>query len=177
MTSSCSRTPRRSRQTSCTVAVTAVMGSSSPKCEGALGNAPGSERGERGRRPAVTTAGRRRRHPRADRGRPRTVPSRARDGSRAGRRCRGRGRGRRWRRGHREGPGAHARCRPDGRSHASEGRHRTTQAIKDLIPHAKILMLTISDEEADLYDAIKAGANGYLLKEISIEEVANAIRS
>ena len=52
-----------------------------------------------------------------------------------------------------------------------------TQAIKDLIPHVKILMLTISDEEADLYDAIKAGANGYLLKEISIEEVANAIRS
>jgi two-component system NarL family response regulator len=52
-----------------------------------------------------------------------------------------------------------------------------TQTIKDLIPHAKILMLTISDEEADLYDAIKAGANGYLLKEISIEEVANAIRS
>ncbi len=52
-----------------------------------------------------------------------------------------------------------------------------TQAIKDLIPHAKILMLTISDEEADLYDAIKAGANGYLLKEISIDEVANAIRS
>ena len=37
-----------------------------------------------------------------------------------------------------------------------------TQTIKDLIPHAKILMLTISDEEADLYDAIKAGANGYL---------------
>src|SRR5262245_48412096 len=52
-----------------------------------------------------------------------------------------------------------------------------TQTIKDLIPHAKILMLTISDEEADLYDAIKAGANGYLLKEISIEEVADAIRS
>jgi DNA-binding NarL/FixJ family response regulator len=52
-----------------------------------------------------------------------------------------------------------------------------TQTIKDLIPHAKILMLTISDEEADLFDAIKAGANGYLLKEISIEEVANAIRS
>jgi DNA-binding NarL/FixJ family response regulator len=52
-----------------------------------------------------------------------------------------------------------------------------TQSIKDLIPHVKILMLTISDEEADLYDAIKAGANGYLLKEISIEEVANAIRS
>ncbi|MGH8902065.1 MAG: response regulator [Egibacteraceae bacterium] len=52
-----------------------------------------------------------------------------------------------------------------------------TQAIKDAVPHTKILMLTISDEEEDLYDAIKAGANGYLLKEISIEEVAGAIRS
>ncbi len=52
-----------------------------------------------------------------------------------------------------------------------------TQEIKELLPHAKILMLTISDEEADLYDAIKAGASGYLLKEISIEEVADAIRS
>ena len=52
-----------------------------------------------------------------------------------------------------------------------------TQQIKDLMPHVKILMLTISDEEADLYDAIKAGASGYLLKEISIDEVADAIRS
>ena len=38
-------------------------------------------------------------------------------------------------------------------------------------------MLTISDEEADLYEALKAGAMGYLLKEISIEEVATAIRA
>jgi two-component system NarL family response regulator len=52
-----------------------------------------------------------------------------------------------------------------------------TRQIKELLPHVKILMLTISDEEADLYDAIKAGASGYLLKEISIEEVADAIRS
>ena len=49
--------------------------------------------------------------------------------------------------------------------------------IKDLLPHVKILMLTISDEEGDLYEAIKAGASGYLLKEIPIEEVADAIRS
>src|SRR5213593_874239 len=54
---------------------------------------------------------------------------------------------------------------------------KATEQIKDLIPHAKILMLTISDEEADLYEAIKAGASGYLLKEISIDEVADAIRS
>jgi DNA-binding NarL/FixJ family response regulator len=50
-------------------------------------------------------------------------------------------------------------------------------AIKDIVPSSKIIMLTISDDEADLYDAIKAGAMGYLLKEISIEEVAAAIRA
>ncbi len=50
-------------------------------------------------------------------------------------------------------------------------------AIHQTVPSARIIMLTISDEEADLYDAIKAGAMGYLLKEISIEEVASAIRA
>ncbi|CAO5242882.1 response regulator [Frankia sp. AgKG'84/4] len=52
-----------------------------------------------------------------------------------------------------------------------------TSAIKESVPSAKIVMLTISDEEADLYDAIKAGAMGYLLKEISIDEVAADIRA
>jgi DNA-binding NarL/FixJ family response regulator len=51
------------------------------------------------------------------------------------------------------------------------------RAIRESVPSAKIVMLTVSDEEDDLFDAIKAGANGYLLKEISIEEVADAIRS
>ncbi len=49
--------------------------------------------------------------------------------------------------------------------------------IKEAVPSAKIIMLTTSDEEADLYDAIKAGAMGYLLKEISIDEVAVAVRA
>ena len=53
----------------------------------------------------------------------------------------------------------------------------TTAAIKDAVPSAKIIMLTISDEEADLFEALKAGATGYLLKEISIEEVAASIRA
>jgi DNA-binding NarL/FixJ family response regulator len=52
-----------------------------------------------------------------------------------------------------------------------------TQQIKELLPHVKILVLTISDDEADLYESIKAGATGYLLKEISTDEVADAIRS
>ncbi|WP_027764965.1 response regulator [Streptomyces hazeniae] len=50
-------------------------------------------------------------------------------------------------------------------------------ALKEVAPSAKIIMLTISDEEADLYDAIKAGATGYLLKEISTDEVSTAIRA
>jgi len=49
-------------------------------------------------------------------------------------------------------------------------------AIKEAVPAAKILMLTVSDEESDLYEAIKSGANGYLLKDSSIEEVAQAVR-
>ena len=49
--------------------------------------------------------------------------------------------------------------------------------IREDMPHVKILMLTISDEEDDLYEAIKAGAAGYLLKEISIDEIANAVRA
>ncbi|MGH9165110.1 MAG: response regulator [Acidimicrobiales bacterium] len=49
--------------------------------------------------------------------------------------------------------------------------------IRAEVPTTKILMLTVSDEEDDLYEAIKAGANGYLLKEISVEEVAQSIRA
>jgi DNA-binding NarL/FixJ family response regulator len=49
-------------------------------------------------------------------------------------------------------------------------------AIKEVVPSAKIIMLTVSDEEADLYEAVKSGASGYLLKDSSIEEVAQAVR-
>jgi DNA-binding NarL/FixJ family response regulator len=48
--------------------------------------------------------------------------------------------------------------------------------IKQVAPSAKIIMLTMSDDEADLYDAIKNGASGYLLKDASIDEVSQAIR-
>jgi DNA-binding NarL/FixJ family response regulator len=49
-------------------------------------------------------------------------------------------------------------------------------SIKEAAPTAKIIMLTVSDEEADLYQAVKNGASGYLLKDSSISEVANAVR-
>ncbi len=50
------------------------------------------------------------------------------------------------------------------------------RAIKEAVPSAKIVMLTMSDEEADLYEAVKSGAAGYLLKDSSIDEVAQAVR-
>jgi DNA-binding NarL/FixJ family response regulator len=49
-------------------------------------------------------------------------------------------------------------------------------AIKELAPTTLTIMLTASDDEADLYEAVKNGASGYLLKSSSIDEVAHAIR-
>jgi two-component system NarL family response regulator len=51
-----------------------------------------------------------------------------------------------------------------------------TRLIRQLFPITRIIVLTVSDEEDDLLGAVKAGANGYLLKEVSIEEVADAVR-
>jgi len=52
-----------------------------------------------------------------------------------------------------------------------------TRLIRQRFPTTRIIVLTVSDEEDDLYGAVKAGANGYLLKEVSIEEVADAVRA
>ena len=49
--------------------------------------------------------------------------------------------------------------------------------IRAEVPATRILMLTVSDDEDDLFEAIKAGANGYLLKEISVEDVAESVRA
>src|SRR5438552_18878549 len=51
------------------------------------------------------------------------------------------------------------------------------RAMKEVSPSAKIVMLTISDEEEDLFEAIRAGASGYLLKDIPLDEVAEAVRA
>jgi len=51
------------------------------------------------------------------------------------------------------------------------------RAMKEAAPSAKIIILTISDEEEDLFEAIRAGASGYLLKDIPLDEVAEAVRA
>jgi DNA-binding NarL/FixJ family response regulator len=52
-----------------------------------------------------------------------------------------------------------------------------TRAILERQPSAAVILLTVSDDEEDLFEAMKVGAAGYLLKEISIDEVGSAIRS
>jgi DNA-binding NarL/FixJ family response regulator len=51
------------------------------------------------------------------------------------------------------------------------------RAMKEVAPSAKIVMLTISDEEEDLFEAIRAGASGYLLKDLPLDEVADTVRA
>ncbi len=50
------------------------------------------------------------------------------------------------------------------------------QSVLDENPSAKVLMLTVSDDGKDLYGAVKAGAVGYLLKDLAVEAVADAVR-
>lgn len=49
--------------------------------------------------------------------------------------------------------------------------------VKAEVPSTKILMLTMSDDEEDLFEAVRAGASGYLLKDQPAEDVAGAIRA
>jgi two-component system NarL family response regulator len=51
------------------------------------------------------------------------------------------------------------------------------KTIKSISPSTGIIMLTASDEESDLYESIRSGASGYLLKDGSTyDQVAEAVR-
>lgn len=50
-----------------------------------------------------------------------------------------------------------------------------TQAIRTKMPQVNILVLTVSENEADLFAAVKFGAKGYILKNIEPEELTQAI--
>jgi DNA-binding NarL/FixJ family response regulator len=45
-----------------------------------------------------------------------------------------------------------------------------TRLIKAEMPAIKIVMVTVSDDQSDLFEAIKSGAEGYLLKNMSEDE-------
>lgn len=46
-----------------------------------------------------------------------------------------------------------------------------TRRIKEEMPHVKIVMLTVSDSDEDLFEAIKSGAQGYLLKNLEPDDL------
>ncbi len=45
-----------------------------------------------------------------------------------------------------------------------------TRLIKTEMPNIKIIILTVSEDEENLFEAIKSGAEGYLLKDIKADE-------
>ncbi|GAL73203.1 response regulator [Jejuia pallidilutea] len=47
----------------------------------------------------------------------------------------------------------------------------TTELVKQKYPHIKIIMLTVFDNDENIFNAIKAGADGYLLKEVNPKEL------
>jgi DNA-binding NarL/FixJ family response regulator len=50
-----------------------------------------------------------------------------------------------------------------------------TEIVKRKYPHIKVIMLTVYDDDEHIFNAIKAGASGYLLKELDPEKLYNAI--
>jgi DNA-binding NarL/FixJ family response regulator len=52
-----------------------------------------------------------------------------------------------------------------------------TRQISMVAPLTRVVVLTISDQDADVMDAIFAGACGYLLKDSSIQELIQGIRA
>lgn len=53
---------------------------------------------------------------------------------------------------------------------------KATELIKNQYPQIKIIMLTVYDDDAYVFKAIKAGANGYLLKEIEAQKLYDSIQ-
>ncbi len=55
------------------------------------------------------------------------------------------------------------------------GLEATRLIMKDM-PYVKIVMLTFSDDDHSLFEAIKSGAQGYLLKNLEPDELAGMLR-
>ena len=52
-----------------------------------------------------------------------------------------------------------------------------TAALQQKLPRTKVLILTVSEKDDDLFAAVEAGAKGYLLKSVDFEELINSISS
>jgi two-component system, NarL family, response regulator LiaR len=52
-----------------------------------------------------------------------------------------------------------------------------TREIKDAFPHVSVVVLSGHDEQQFVFDALKAGASGYLLKNAELDEVVQTVRT
>lgn len=52
-----------------------------------------------------------------------------------------------------------------------------TRKIRDLLPETTVLILTVHEEDVHVFEGIKAGARGYLLKDCAPEDLLRAIRA
>jgi DNA-binding NarL/FixJ family response regulator len=50
-----------------------------------------------------------------------------------------------------------------------------TRRIKAVMPEVRIVILTTSTDDADLFEAVRSGATGYLLKSMDAEELVEAL--
>ncbi len=46
----------------------------------------------------------------------------------------------------------------------------------ELYPDSKFIMLTVFDDDEKIFDAIKAGASGYLLKDETVDKIITAVK-
>jgi len=52
-----------------------------------------------------------------------------------------------------------------------------TRRIKREMPHVKVVILTVSDDDQNLFEAIKSGAQGYLLKDLEPNQLYDLLDS
>ncbi len=51
-----------------------------------------------------------------------------------------------------------------------------TAKIKSAYPDANIIMLTVYEDDAQIFDSLRAGASGYILKRTPLQEIIEAIK-
>lgn len=52
-----------------------------------------------------------------------------------------------------------------------------TRLIREQLPHVKVVVLTVSEDEGHVFDAVRFGAHGYLLKDLRPEQLYDLLRS
>jgi DNA-binding NarL/FixJ family response regulator len=60
--------------------------------------------------------------------------------------------------------------------HMPGGGIRAARDVASALPNTAVVMLTVSRDDADLFDALRAGAAGYLLKDTNPTRLAHALR-